>query len=691
MERFKILLSASPWWILICVLIGFLYAYFLYNQSSFVKPIYKYGLGALRFTTVTIICLLLLLNPYWRQITNKEEKPVVVIAVDNSQSIQMTNDTSQLKNYYKTLENLTKELEKQDVETEWYNFSQNSFQMPKFDWNVPSTDLNQLLTKIQNNYENRNIDKVILLSDGIINQGASPTFNMWRFPILSVGLGDTTAKKDLKIQSILANKVAYLGNEFPISAEIENVGFPNRTINVSLSENGSVISQKTITFNQDNDIKQVSFYAQAKQKGIRNYTIAIQNLEGEFTYQNNTRDVYVEVIDGKEKILIVAAVPHPDIKALRASLEKNENYDVDVFIPNIFQRKEEKYDLVIFHQIPNIDGIGNEVLNAFPESSKWFIIGGQTDLSQLNNINKSIKILGRQGRTDQITPTFNRNFARFGLENNKMSKIDKLPPVSVPFGDYALANGVDIVLFQRVGNTSTSKPLLVLDGNNSPRTAVLTAEGIWQWRLEEFALENSHESFDDLISKTAQFLSTKEDKRKLRVYPINNEFYDYEKVVFESEIYNDLYERIYDQKINLTLVDNEGKTRTYNFTSAEGNTRFEISGLPKGIYNYNATAQIRGKSEQSTGQFTIKSLQLEALTMTADHNLLQQLSQKTKGKFYLPTQLETLKKDVLSNRKPNLLHSSEEISEMINLKFIFFVLLILLTTEWGVRKYQGSY
>lgn len=645
----------------------------------------------MRFSTVTIICLLLFLNPYWRQITNKEEKPIVVIAVDNSQSISLTNDTTQLRNYYKSLDNLTKELEKQEVETEWYNLTNNSFQLPKFDWNVPSTDLNQLLTKIQNNYENRNIDKVILLSDGIINQGASPAFNVWRFPILTLGLGDTTAKKDLKIQSILANKIAYLGNEFPISAEIENVGFPNRTINVALSENGNVISQKTISFNQDNDIKQVSFYAQAKQKGIRNYTISIQNLEGEFTYQNNVRDVYVEVIDGKEKILIVAAVPHPDIKALRASLEKNENYDVDIFIPNIHQRKQERYDLVIYHQIPNINGIGNEVLNAFPESSKWFIVGGQTDLNQLNTLNKSIKILGRQGRTDQVTPVFNRNFSRFGLENTKMNKVDKLPPVTVPFGDYALGNGVDVVLSQRIGNTSTSKPLLVLDGNNSPRTAILTAEGIWQWRLEEFALENSHESFDDLISKTAQFLSTKDDKRKLRVYPINNEFYDYEKVVFESEIYNDLYERIYDQKINLTLTDTEGKTRTYNFTSAEGNTRFEISGLPKGIYNYNATAQIRGKNEQSTGQFSIKSLQLEALTMTADHNLLKQLAQKTNGKFYLPSQLETLKKDVLNNRKPNLLHSSEEISEMINLKWIFFLLLILLTAEWGIRKYQGSY
>jgi hypothetical protein len=44
----------------------------------------------------------------------------------------------------------------------------------------------------------------------------------------------------------------------------------------------------------------------------------------EFTAQNNSRDAYIEVIDGKEKILLLAAAPHPDIKAIKSALEKNE-------------------------------------------------------------------------------------------------------------------------------------------------------------------------------------------------------------------------------------------------------------------------------------------------------------------------------------------------------------------------------
>ena len=156
-------------------------------------------------------------------------------------------------------------------------------------------------------------------------------------------------------------------------------------------------------------------------------------------------------------------------------------------------------------------------------------------------------------------------------------------------------------------------------------------------------------------------------------------------------MYNELYERIYDVKVNLSITDEEGKASTYSFTPTEGSARFEISGLGKGVYKYSATATIKNKNEVSAGEFTIKSLQLEALNNTADHNLLRQLSQKTAGKFFNMNQTAALKKAVLDTRRPNKLHSSEEIQEMIHLKWIFFVLMALATIEWVIRKYQGSY
>ncbi|OJJ21811.1 hypothetical protein BKI52_15040 [marine bacterium AO1-C] len=695
MEKLKLITQASPWLILVCIAIGLAYALLLYSKKAEWSKTVNRSLAALRFTLVTILCLLLLLNPYLRQVSNTIEKPTVVFAIDNSQSIASTNDTSKIRQLYKELENLGNDLKKDQVNIDVQNLDATDLakNLVTIPLNYASSNLSAILSGIKNNYENRNLDKVVLVSDGIYNQGISPVFQEYGFPIYTVGVGDTTKQRDIKLSAVLANKVAYLGNKFPVVAEVENVGYPGRSVNVYLSQNGQVIERKSITFKEDGELQQVTFLAEAKYKGMQRYMVYVDALENEFTKDNNARDVYIEVIDGKEKILVIAPTPHPDIKALKSAITKNENYSFDLHIPGITKLKNEKYDLVIAHQVPNIYRNGRDLLARFRKQKTpiFYVLGAQSDLRAFNSLNAGLRVIRRGRQVDAVTPIFNDKFNTFNFEQEKVSVFKKLPPASVPFGNYAASNSAQVILYQRVGSIETQKPLLVINELNGIKSAILAGEGMWEWRQEEYALNEKHEVIDELVSKVVQYLSTKEDKRRLRVYPINNEFYDFEKVVFETEMYNELYERIYDVKVNLSITNEEGKATTYSFTPTEGSSRFEISGLGKGVYKYSATATIKNKNEVSAGEFTIKSLQLEALNNTADHNLLRQLSQKTAGKFFTMNQTAALKKAVLDTRRPNKLHSSEEIQEMIHLKWIFFVLMALATIEWVIRKYQGSY
>ena len=47
------------------------------------------------------------------------------------------------------------------------------------------------------------------------------------------------------------------------------------------------------------------------------------------------------------------------------------------------------------------------------------------------------------------------------------------------------------------------------------RQAVCAVEGLWKWRLYEYLKTNNQILFDELINKSVQFLSVKEDKRPL--------------------------------------------------------------------------------------------------------------------------------------------------------------------------------
>jgi hypothetical protein len=320
-----------------------------------------------------------------------------------------------------------------------------------------------------------------------------------------------------------------------------------------------------------------------------------------------------------------------------------------------------------------------------------FVLGNQTNITSFNGMQQTLSIASQAGKADKITAKFNNNFNLFNLDSDKLSLLDRLPPILAPFGDYRPTVGSETILYQRIGSLVTPKPLLIANTTTARKSAVLTGEGLWLWRLEEFSLTEKQEIVDEIIMKTLQLISVKDDKRKLRVYPISPDFSVDEKVIFENEAYNDIYERIYNQSIKLDITDEKGKNRSYNYTTNKENSRFEITGLTEGVYKYKATTQVLGKSELADGQFIVRNTDLENLNTTADFNMLRTLAIQNNGKFFVASQLEKLKDFLSSNKAPDKVSSIEEMNEFINIKWVFFVLLTLVTIEWSVRKYLGSY
>ena len=261
----------------------------------------------------------------------------------------------------------------------------------------------------------------------------------------------------------------------------------------------------------------------------------------------------------------------------------------------------------------------------------------------------------------------------------------------VPFGKINSKGNMTPLLYQRVGNVNTSQPLLVVGEQESKKQAVLLAEGIWGWRLQDYAKNENTQAFDELFTKLTQYLSAKEDKRRFKVYPVKNEFEDSEPVVFETEIYNDIYEEVYGQQVALVITNEEGESRNYSYVTNESNTQYQVSNLTEGIYSYQASVTLNSEKMNSNGEFTVRSLQIETLNLTANHGLLRELARESGGSFYNLDQLDELSASFQEGEAPGKIYTSEAFLPIINLKWLFFVLLFLVATEWGIRKYMGSY
>ena len=241
-----------------------------------------------------------------------------------------------------------------------------------------------------------------------------------------------------------------------------------------------------------------------------------------------------------------------------------------------------------------------------------------------------------------------------------------------------------------MGQLITDKPLLAVSTDKEKKSAVFFGDGLWQWRLEEYNLTKKTEIFDELFLKLIQYLSSKVDNRKLKLSPSIEQFTDNEKITFDVEVYNDIYEKIYGQPINLEIINDKGKVTPFVFTNAEGVPKFEINSLPKGVYKYRGYTKLKGKIETSAGEFIVKNTQLELLNTTADFNLLKNLAKKNQGHFYNSNEIDLLAEKILSNPPSDLIQTNESMMEIINLKWIFILIIILLGVEWGLRKYLGA-
>jgi hypothetical protein len=687
------LFQSSPWLIPLCLVVAAVYTVALYQAKPVWSKTLNYVLATGRFVLVSLLCLLLL-NLLLRQVRTTIEKKTIVLAVDNSLSM-LAEEKNKLKQWLADLTALKAALEDEDYEVSIQTLDDSPLaSVDSVRFVHKTSNLANLLGTLRNNYEGRNLTDVVLLTDGIYNQGPSPTVGNYTFAVHTVGLGDTIPKKDVNLKTLYANKVAYLGNQFPIQADVLANGFAGKTTNVVLKQGDKILERKQVTFGQAEAFAQVAFQAISALKGVQHYTVLVEPLGGEYSTRNNRQELYIDIIDGKEKILLLALAPHPDLKALKSIIEKNQNYELDLKILSLNPELDyaKKYDLLVLHQLPDYFNAYNETVKRFVAQGMpcFYVLGNQSSTTQVNALATPVQIASGPGQTDKVTGYFNPNFKLLNFDPEQLDLLKQLPPLSVPFGESKLAPGAEVLLYQRVGSVSTQKPLLVI-GTGSSRSAILMGEGLWGWRLEEYDLTDRQELVDEIILKTIQYISVKDDKRKLRVYPLNDEFLLGDKVTFETEVYNDIYEKLYNQSIKLEVQDERNGLRSFSYTTSEGNTRFDISGLPQGVYRYKASTTVLGKNEEVAGEFVVRDVQLEDLTTTADHNTLRQLAQQTGGKFFGGGQFEDLKKTLLNRTLPDKIDSVEELQEPINLRWILVLLLTLATAEWIARKYLGGY
>lgn len=610
------------------------------------------------------------------------ENPVILIALDNSASMVASKDSAYVKDQFlKDLQDFKKNIgEKYLVKSLLFGGEcEKSDNAPGF--TDKETDLSNLFRTLNTNYSNQNIGALVLVSDGIYNKGANPFHisEKQNYPVFTIATGDTSEFRDVAIQKINHNKLSYSGNNFPVEVVLHAKKYLGEKVKVRLYDQGVQKAEEIVPINSANFLTTVAFTLTAGKTGLSKYTAKIDLLEGEKNKENNSQSFVIEVIDSKEKILLLASSPHPDISALNDALGNSTNYEVDLFIAKNQTKTIKAYNLIIIHGYTSAQSslIKECKDNLIPY---WIINPGTFD--NLPDIN----IIGSNNRFNDAEPIPAMSFGLFTMSNEFKKFTNELPPVKSFFGVYKLNNGIQSLLNQRIGSVETENPILCFSETGPVKTALFLGDGLWRWKLRDYAEHRNTDLFNELISKSVQYLTVKADKSLFRVNGPKI-VAENEAVEFDAELYNKSYESIIEPEVSI-IISNSNDNK-YNYTFGKTNRAYKLSAglLPIGEYTYEAKVKLNNELYTKQGSFVVKEVVAEKINTVANHQLMYQLAKKTNGKLFYSNQLKELEKTLIENKtiKP-ITYSKKSTTTLLDLVWLFWIILILLSVEWFIRK-----
>ncbi len=698
MLLFNLITEYSIFLLVPCLVLAFLYSWLFYRRDeslSEVPSVLKKILRIVRFVLVAVLAFFLL-SPMLRYFSTSVQKPLVIFAIDNSQSVILGKDSSFYKeNFRKQVEQLRETYgENYDVQT--IAFGDDVKETDTLKFNAKRTDFSSLFNYIQAAYSNRNVGAIVIASDGIYNSGGNPLYLQTGFkcPVYTISLGDTIHYKDLAIEDVIYNKVAFKGNTFSVKVIVRAEKSGNLNLVVKISNKQQVISDYKKIIDKDDLTEEIMFEIKAENPGLQHFMISVVPVNGEITTVNNYRDIVIDVLESKQKVLLLVNSPHPDAGAIKAALETNPNFELTYSTGDAFKGNVSDYNLIMLHQLPSKNNPATQIIqNAInAKVPMLFILGSQTSLNSFNRIETGLQLNQTSQKYEEAYPVFSTDFVQFqgNFENNQVMK--DYPPLNVPFGDYKIKSGENVLFQQRIKSITTSKPLfLFFDNFFENRVGIICGEGLWRWRLKDYSSNTNHDLFYELINKITQYLSLKVKKDRFNV-SFKNIYPENEQVIMGAELYDENFEPVNEPDVMIEITSSENKKYPYSFSKTGQFYQLNAGMFAPGDYSFKATAQLGDKKFEKNGRFIVSAINVESSKLVANHKLMEQLALKNNGKCFDKGDFSGIKNEIMSNKDITAIsYPEKKLTELIGLKYIFFALILLLTFEWFIRKYFGTY
>ena len=679
--------SVSFSFLILIATVSFLLSFFLYffnerkhNDISFINKLFLFFFRFISF----FLILLFTLNPYIESKVQISEKPTLVIFQDNSMSIPSNKDSLFYKtDYIELIESFISKIENK-YNVEFLLFGEN-IRRDSISFTDKFSDIGSIFDYSEDVFSNINIGSYILLSDGIYNKGQNPEYlgKILNAPLHIVALGDTNKVKDVFIHSVNNNNIGFPGNELPVEINLKAYNLKDEKVNLTVKAKNNIVFQKVIEIEEEDFIKSVFFYVKSFKTGLNKFDISVSptSFKSENNTDNNYSSFYIDIVDNEKNILMLYDFPHPDVSALKSSIQLDQQYNISVYSNADFKKNIFDYDLVILYQCElNYDVISKLNKKNIPI---WYIIGSESNLSRLNELQKTISFKDGSNEFNDIYASYEESFQKFKLDDNVIEMINSSPPL-LSTENFEIKSDVKVLIGKKNQNNDRKNPIWFFSKNN--KDCFFISEGIWRWKLNNFLKKSNHDNFNSIIIQIVKNLLINKNKGGLKFN--NKPSYEFgESIIINAQFYNENLEFISNNEIEFVLKDDDSNKFYYSFLTIGENYYLNLGELKPGNYQFTISTQHDNRNFIKKGSFVVENSFIENKITLANHELLYNIALQNNGLFFQLSDFKNIENELLESGyfKP-IIHYEYERQPLINSIFPLIFILFFLFAEWFFRK-----
>ncbi len=745
-EQGDIALSA-PWPVVAILVAGFgialpaLYTYSRARGKS--SPTDRRILSGLRIGLLTVL-VFCVLQPTLVLSSVLPQRNFLAVLVDNSRSMRIEDDgetprTDFIQETFSPDDSDLLTALSDKFSLRFFSFSSTTSRVDspaELTYTGSGTSIGQALDRAREELAGVPLSGMLMLSDGadnsddVLAQSLIP-LQAQGTPVFTVGIGDEVLERDIQIGRVETPRTVMKGASMGVDILVTQSGFDGETVTLQVEDEGIIVSTQEVEFGASGEPTPTRVRFSLADRGPRRLRFRIPPQEGELVTENNARDILIEVLDEREKILYLEGEPRFELKFIRRAIASDENLQV-VTLQRTADGKFLRLD---------VDD-GEELIGGFPRTREELFqyralilgsieasffthdqlqmiadfvgergggllaIGGRNAFAQGGfagtPVEEALPVILRDAPFQEseryyqelkVTPTrAGALHSALQISDSEQSSEEKwlqLPEVSTsnPISELKPA-AVALLTAENPDLAGDDQIVLAYHRYGRGKAAAFPVQDSWLWQMHsDVPLEDlSHET---LWQQLLRWLVDGVPNQVMAELPSDRAMPgDAVRVV--AEISDSAFAAVNNSQVTASIVGPmpEPIELTLDWTVDEDG-KYEASFVPptEGLYEIDISA---GRGDEVLGTAStfidVSERSQEFFDPGMRSSLLRRVAEETGGRFYTPDELGTLAEDIDYTGAGVTVVEERDLWDM---PILLILILGFMGTEWGYRRIRG--